>query len=67
MGSINSRPLKAFVRYDGSGRIVAGSLILRKISQKWASGKKYKHTNAVSLLHQQHQQQQQHHHFNHEK
>ena len=34
MGSINSRPLKAFVRYDGSGRIVAGSLILRKNKPK---------------------------------
>lgn len=30
MGSINSRPLKAYVRFDGSGRIVAGSLILRR-------------------------------------
>jgi hypothetical protein len=26
----NDRPLKAYVRFDGSGRIVAGSLILRK-------------------------------------
>lgn len=26
----NARPLKAYVRFDGSGRIVAGSLILRK-------------------------------------
>ena len=34
MGSINSRPLKAFVRVDGSGRIVAGSLILRKNKPK---------------------------------
>jgi hypothetical protein len=34
MGSINSRPLRAFVRYDGSGRIVAGSLILRKNKPK---------------------------------
>ncbi len=34
MGSINSRPLKAFVRYDGSGRVVAGSLILRKNKPK---------------------------------
>ena len=34
MGSINSRPLKAFVRFDGSGRIVAGSLILRKNKPK---------------------------------
>ena len=34
MGSINSRPLKAYVRFDGSGRIVAGSLILRKNKPK---------------------------------
>ena len=34
MGSINSRPLKAYVRFDGSGRIVAGSLILRKNKSK---------------------------------
>jgi len=26
----NQKKLKAFVRYDGSGRVVAGSLILRK-------------------------------------
>ena len=31
---IDSRPLKAFVRFDGSGRIVAGSLILRKNKPK---------------------------------
>lgn len=30
----NNRPLKAFVRYDGSGRVVAGSLILRKSKPK---------------------------------
>ncbi len=30
MGSIDKRPLKAFVRFDGSGRVVAGSLILRR-------------------------------------
>lgn len=34
MGSINSRPLKAFVRFDGSGRIVAGSLVLRRNKPK---------------------------------
>ena len=32
--AINNRPLKAFVRYDGSGRIVAGSLVLRKNKPK---------------------------------
>ena len=31
---MNSRPLKAYVRFDGSGRIVAGSLILRKSKPK---------------------------------
>jgi hypothetical protein len=34
MGSINSRPLKAYVRFDGSGRIVAGSLVLRRSMPK---------------------------------
>ena len=34
MGSISSRPLKAYVRFDGSGRIVAGSLILRRKKPK---------------------------------
>lgn len=30
----NQRNLKAFVRYDGSGRVVSGSLILRKNKPK---------------------------------
>lgn len=30
MGSIEKRPLKAYVRYDKRGRVVAGSLILRR-------------------------------------
>lgn len=30
----NQRNLKAFVRYDGSGRVVAGSLVLRKNKPK---------------------------------
>ncbi len=30
----NQRNLKAFVRYDGSGRVVAGSLVLRKKKPK---------------------------------
>lgn len=34
MASIDKKPLKAFVRYDGSGRVVAGSLILRKSKPK---------------------------------
>ena len=41
MGSINSRPLKAYVRFDGSGRIVAGSLILRKNKPKVGKWKEY--------------------------
>lgn len=34
MGSINKRDLKAYVRYDGSGRVVPGSLILRRNKPK---------------------------------
>jgi hypothetical protein len=30
----NKKALKAFVRFDGSGRVVAGSLILRKNKPK---------------------------------
>jgi hypothetical protein len=30
----NKKELKAFVRFDGSGRVVAGSLILRKNKPK---------------------------------
>lgn len=33
MGS-NKKDLKAYVRFDGSGRVVAGSLILRKKKPK---------------------------------
>jgi hypothetical protein len=29
MANISKRPLKAFVRYDGTGRVIAGSLILQ--------------------------------------
>lgn len=32
--STSKKDLKAFVRYDGSGRVVAGSLILRKNKPK---------------------------------
>lgn len=34
MGSNSSQRLKAYVRYDGSGRVVAGSLILRRSKPK---------------------------------
>lgn len=50
MGSINTRPLKAFVRFDGSGRIVAGSLILRKNKPKvgkWKEIQAYECCNYV--------------------
>ena len=30
MASIDNRPLKAYVRFDGTGRIVPSSLILRR-------------------------------------
>jgi len=32
--STSKKDLKAFVRYDGSGRVVAGSLILRRNKPK---------------------------------
>ena len=50
MGSINPRPLKAYVRFDGSGRIVAGSLILRKNKPKvgkWKEIPAYECCNVV--------------------
>ena len=34
MSTINTRPLHAYVRYDGQGRVVAGSLVLRKNKPK---------------------------------
>lgn len=34
MASIDKRPLKAYVRYDGSGRAVASSLVLRRSKPK---------------------------------
>lgn len=34
MANGNNPRLKAFVRFDGSGRVVAGSLILRKNKPK---------------------------------
>jgi hypothetical protein len=30
MGAYNRKDLKAYVRYDGGGRVVAGSLVLRR-------------------------------------
>lgn len=34
MGSVKFKDLKAYVRYDGSGRVVAGSLVFRKKKPK---------------------------------
>lgn len=47
----NQRDLKAFVRYDGSGRVVAGSLILRKQKPKvgrWQEIQAYECCNFTS-------------------
>jgi hypothetical protein len=48
----NNRPLKAYVRFDGSGRIVPGSLILRKNKPKvgkWKEILAYECCNPVVL------------------
>jgi len=48
----NKRDLKAFVRYDGSGRVVAGSLILRRKKPKvgnWTEVQGYECCNDVTL------------------
>lgn len=48
----NQRDLKAFVRYDGSGRVVAGSLILRKNKPKvgkWQQIQGYECCNGATL------------------
>lgn len=48
----NQRNLKAYVRYDGSGRIVAGSLILRKQQPKvgtWQQVQGYQCCNDATL------------------
>lgn len=34
MGSVKLKDLKAYVRYDGNGRVVAGSLVFRKKKPK---------------------------------
>jgi hypothetical protein len=49
----NQRDLKAFVRYDGSGRVVAGSLILRKQKPKvgnWQEIQGYACCNGATLI-----------------
>lgn len=48
----NQRNLKAFVRYDGSGRVVAGSLVLRLTKPKvgtWTEIQGYQCCNSVTL------------------
>jgi hypothetical protein len=48
----NQRDLKAFVRYDGSGRVVAGSLILRRQKPKvgnWQQIQGYECCNGATL------------------
>lgn len=48
----NKRDLKAYVRFDGSGRIVAGSLILRKNKPKvgkWKQIPTYECCNPVFI------------------
>ena len=48
--STTNRNLKAYVRYDGSGRVVAGSLVLRKNKPKvgrWKEIQAYECCNYV--------------------
>jgi hypothetical protein len=50
---MNKRTLKAFVRYDGSGRVVSSSLILRKQKPKvgkWTEIQGYECCNDVTLI-----------------
>lgn len=52
MNGNNKKDLKAFVRYDGSGRVVAGSLILRRKKPKvgkWTEVQGYQCCNDVTL------------------
>lgn len=52
MGS-NKRDLKAYVRYDGSGRVVPGSLILRRNKPKvgkWTEVQGYECCNPLVIL-----------------
>lgn len=50
--STNKRPLKAYVRFDGSGRVVSSSLILRKNKPKvgkWKEIEGYECCNTLTL------------------
>lgn len=47
----NKRDLKAYVRFDGSGRVVAGSLVLRKNKPKvgnWHEIQTYECCNEIT-------------------
>lgn len=51
MGTIDKRPLKAYIKYDGSGRAISGSLILRKKMPKvgrWEEIPAYKCCNPTT-------------------
>lgn len=51
----NNRPLKAYVRFDGSGRAVSSSLIWRKNKPKvgnWKEVQGYECCNDVTLTHE---------------
>ena len=49
----NKRDLKAYVRYDGSGRVIAGSLVLRRSKPKvgnWQEVQGYECCNQLYVL-----------------
>lgn len=49
----NKRDLKAYVRYDGSGRVIAGSLVLRRSKPKvgnWREVQGYECCNQLFVL-----------------
>lgn len=49
----NKRDLKAYVRYDGSGRVIAGSLVLRRNKPKvgsWKEVQGYECCNQLFVL-----------------
>lgn len=53
MATIDKRPLKAFVRFDGTGRIVPSSLILRRKKPKvgkWVEIPAYECCNPTTTL-----------------
>ena len=48
----NKRDLKAYVRYDGSGRVIAGSLVLRRKKPKvgnWQEVQGYECCNDITI------------------